>query len=528
MPVPRRLASVGRPSGTWIVWLLFPGAKAPDYFQTPLRGSADCLGEWQPHRVSVNAIGRARLTWGAFLGLDGSCVEPLPPIFDPESRRFSRLDAIWLAIWLVFLGILAALPPQREWHKQVILLAIGIVQLLESRIVAHFQRRGVFYVILLKIMLATLLIDHTGEVGINSSYYPIYYLPVVTAALYCGPWMTLLWTLFASAAYCSYLYPAMQEYELTPEAFGFLALRIMFFFLAAMVVNRFSQQSQHQTQLYRELAERLAETNRRLEQAQAEARRSERLAALGQLSAGLAHEIRNPLGVIKGSAEMLSQKLQSSDELAGELAGYISTEVNRLSALVSEFLDFARPLHAQLQPADLTAILDRALEIVAFRWAGKPVHVERHYAEGLPPVPLDESLCEQALLNLVQNAYEAMGDHGGSLRAEVRLAAPNDRDGVQLVLADTGHGVPDNLREEIFNPFVTTKKTGVGLGLSIVSKIIDGHHGSIHVENAVQGGAVFTLFFPLAESVEPQVTAELRSSPHEVSLDGRGRPSSTR
>ena len=110
-----------------------------------------------------------------------------------------------------------------------------------------------------------------------------------------------------------------------------------------MVVNRFSQQSRHQTQLYRELAERLAETNRRLEQAQAEARRSERLVALGQLSAGLAHEIRNPLGVIKGSAEMLSQKLQASDELSREFAGYISTEVNRLSALVTEFLDSRAP-----------------------------------------------------------------------------------------------------------------------------------------------------------------------------------------
>ena len=439
-------------------------------------------------------------------------MEPAPPIFDPESRRFTRLDALWLTIWLVFLGGLAALPPELEWHKQVILLAIGVVQLLETRIVSRFQSRGVSYVILLKILLATLLIDHTGEIGINSSYYPIYYLPVVTAALYCGPWMTLLWTLIASAAYCSYLYPAMQEYEITPEAIGYLGLRIMFFFLAAMVVNRFSRQSQHQTQLYRELAERLAETNRRLEQAQAEARRSERLAALGQLSAGLAHEIRNPLGVIKGSAEMLIQKLQASDELSRELAGYISTEVNRLSALVTEFLDFARPLRAQLQPADLTAILDRALEIVAHRWKGKPVRVERDYTSGLPPVPLDESLCEQAFLNLVQNAYEAMEDHGGTLRVEARLATHDDRNGVQLVLADTGPGIPDELREEIFNPFVTTKKSGVGLGLSIVSKIVDGHHGSIRVENAPRGGAVFTLFFPLGGAVEPHATAELRSA----------------
>jgi len=459
------------------------------------------------------------LTPEAFLRLDGSCVAPAPTIVDPDSRRFSRLDAAWLTIWLLFLAGLAVLPPQFEWHKQLILLAIGILQLLEAKLVSHFHRRGVFYVILLKILLATLLLDHTEEVGINSSYYPIYYLPVVTAALYCGPWLTLLWTLFASAAYCSYLYPAMQEYELTPEAFGYLALRILFFFLAAMVVNRFAQQSQHQTQLYRELAERLAETNRRLEQAQAEARRSERLAALGQLSAGLAHEIRNPLGVIKGSAEMLTQKLQASDELARGLAGYISTEVNRLSALVTEFLDFARPLHAQPHPADLTALLDRVLKTVADRFAGnqetnQSVRVERHYASPLPLVPLDESLCEQAFLNLVQNAYEAMQneDHGGTLRVDVQPGRLNDREGVELRLTDSGPGVPEELREEIFNPFVTTKKTGVGLGLSIVSKIVDGHHGSIHVENAPAGGAIFTLFFPLEEAYEPQAAADLRSA----------------
>jgi two-component system sensor histidine kinase HydH len=437
------------------------------------------------------------LTGQGFLRLDGSCLASSPPIFDPDSQRFTRLDALWLTIWLVFLGGLAALPPRLEWHKQVILLAIGVVQLLESRLVARNQRRGVFYVIALKILLATLLIDHTGEIGINSSYWPIYFVPVVTAALYCGPWMTLLWTLIASAAYCSYLYPAMQEYDLTPEAFGLLGLRVLFFFLAAMVVNRFSQQSQHQTQLYRDLAERLAETNRRLELAQAEARRSERLAALGQLSAGLAHEIRNPLGVIKGSAEMLTQKLQASDELSRELAGYISTEVNRLSALVTEFLDFARPLHAQLQPADLIKVLDRVIEIVVFRWTGKPVQVERNYAADLPLIPLDESLCEQAFLNLVQNAFEAMEEQGGTLKIEVQLASSRKRDGVQVTLADTGPGVPVKLREEIFNPFVTTKKTGVGLGLSIVSKIIDGHHGWIRVESGPTGGAVFTLFFPL-------------------------------
>jgi nitrogen-specific signal transduction histidine kinase len=137
------------------------------------------------------------------------------------------------------------------------------------------------------------------------------------------------------------------------------------------------------------------------------------------------------------------------------------------------------------------------------------VRIERHYASGLPSVPLDESLCEQAFLNLVQNAYEAMQEtgEGGTLRIDVQLATQDGHQGVELRLADTGPGVPDELREEIFNPFVTTKKSGVGLGLSIVSKIIDGHHGSIHVENRPEGGAVFTLFFPLEKTEEPNPPA---------------------
>jgi len=424
-----------------------------------------------------------------------------------------RPTITWLDIlWLVFLAGLAVLPPVQEIHKQLILLAFGVIQMGEGWLIAQAGKRGPAYLVLLKIALATLLVDHTGELAINSYYYPIYFLPILTAAEYFGPWATLLWTTLASAAYCSYLYPASQEYgEIPLDAYPLLAIRLLFFFLAAMVVNRFVVENRRQTERYQELAETLAETNRRLEQAQAEARRSERLAALGQLSAGLAHEIRNPLGVIKGSAEMLTQKLGESNPLATELAGYISTETNRLSALVTRFLDFARPLHADLTPADITAVLDRALNDVAQFWKGAPVRVEKDYGIDLPLVPLDESLCEQAFVNIVQNAYDAMGATGGTLRVQVRKSRASNRDGgsldgVEVCIEDTGPGIPPELREQIFNPFVTTKKAGVGLGLSIVSKIIDGHQGTIRIESpdnpagdgATGLGARFVIFFPAA------------------------------
>ena len=427
-----------------------------------------------------------------------------------------RLSINWMdVLLLVLLAVLAILPPRREYHKQFILFAFGVLQLTEGWFVDRIPRRGASYLVLLKIALATLLIDHTsefmGEPSINSTYYPILYLPIVTAAEYFGSWGTLFWTALASAAYCSYLYPASQEYEITPENYEILAIRVLFFFLAAMVVNRYVVESRRLTQQYQQTAETLAETNRRLKEAQDEARRSERLAALGQLSAGLAHEIRNPLGVIKGSAEMLTQKLANSNPLATELAGYISTETNRLSALVTRFLDFARPLHADLTPVDIAPVLDRALNDVAQFWKGPPVKVEKVYDANLPPVQLDEGLSEQAFLNLIQNAYDAMAaEGGGTLRVSVARSRRDARDarnvdGVEVRIADSGPGIPLELREQIFNPFVTTKKSGVGLGLSIVSKIIDGHHGSIRIEspatNAAAGqkrGACFVVFLPAA------------------------------
>jgi len=329
-------------------------------------------------------------------------------------------------------------------------------------------------------------------------------VPVVTAAVYFGPAATLVWTALVSAAYCSYLLPVLQDYVFTEGGIAELVIRNLFFFLAAIIVNRFAVENRRQTLRYQLLAEELSETNRLLERAQAQARRSERLAALGQLSAGLAHEIRNPLGIIKGSAEMLNQRLKAAEPLAAELAGYISSEVNRLSDLVARFLDFARPLRLELQPASLPALpalADRALHSVAAAWSGAPIQVLRRYEDNLPNVPLDEKFCEQVFVNLVQNAYEAMSEHGGELQVSLNRAERGGRPGIEASIADTGPGVPAELREQIFNPFFTTKQSGVGLGLSIVSKIVDEHRGTIELAPTTTG-ARFILFFPLTGDTE--------------------------
>jgi hypothetical protein len=145
-----------------------------------------------------------------------------------ERQTINWMDLLMLG----FIAGLALVPPVKEIHKQGILLAFGVLQLGEGWLTARVPRRGPAYVVLLKIALATLLIDHTGEVSINSSYWPIFILPAVTAAEYFGPWATLAWTSLASAAYCSYLYEALQEFEIGVEGYSQLAIRVLFIFLA--------------------------------------------------------------------------------------------------------------------------------------------------------------------------------------------------------------------------------------------------------------------------------------------------------
>jgi signal transduction histidine kinase len=441
-------------------------------------------------------------------------------MLDRERSAIGWIDLLWL----VFLGGLALLPPRDEIHKQLILLAIVVFQLFEGWLISRLPKYGPAYSVLIKILLATLLLDHTGEIGINSNYYPIFFVPVVSAAVYFGPISTLAWTGVASLAYLSLLIEALQEGDLDSAGAGILTIRVLFFFIAAILVNRFVMENRRQVERLENLSEKLEETNRELRRAEAEARRAERLAALGQLSAGLAHEIRNPLAVIKGSAEMLNRKVAESQPLVAELAGYISSEVNRLNALVVRFLDFARPAKLEMRPEHISEIVDHALESAAASFPNANVKVERQYAPGLPDIQADRQLCEQVFVNLITNAFQAMNGQAGSpertpdgtpqvapdeashgeltgkLRLSIAPEVANGEPGVCVTVEDSGPGVPPELREQIFNPFFTSKKDGVGLGLSIVAKIVDDHRGTIRLDSDTTQGARFRVFFPQGAS----------------------------
>lgn len=225
---------------------------------------------------------------------------------------------------------------------------------------------------------------------------------------------------------------------------------------------------------------------------QTDAQRNDRLAALGHLAAGVAHEIRNPLSTIKGVALYIARRMPLGGR-EEEAAQRMIDEVERLDRVVSELLDFARPGSFDTVQADLAEIIGRALRLAEADIKAKGIAVVQEVEPGFPPVKISPERLTQALLNLFLNAVQAM-DHGGTLRVSARTL-PNDM--FSITVADTGPGIPPEIQASIFTPYFTTKPSGTGLGLAIVYQIAEGHGGRVSVGNAAGQGAEFTLTLPL-------------------------------
>ena len=233
-----------------------------------------------------------------------------------------------------------------------------------------------------------------------------------------------------------------------------------------------------------------------LARAQAELVSRERLAALGELSASIAHEVRNPLGVIFNSVGSLRRILKPQGDVE-LLLGIVGEEADRLNRMVGDLLDYSRPLQPALQPVQLRALVEEALES-SRKQAGplaEAVETKLHIGRDVSTVRADERLLRQALVNLFLNAMQAM-PRGGRLVVDARLADLSGAAAVKIVIADTGPGVPAEARARIWQPFFTTKATGTGLGLAVVKRIVEGHRGRIELSDK-ESGAEFRLLLPL-------------------------------
>jgi signal transduction histidine kinase len=229
-------------------------------------------------------------------------------------------------------------------------------------------------------------------------------------------------------------------------------------------------------------------------------RRADRLASLGTLTAGLAHEIRNPLTAIKTLTQLLPERLED-EEFRNEFLHIASGEVDRISSLVNELLEFARPSDPRFELEEINPILDGMILLTSTESKKKKIEIVKDYLQDLPPISIDREQIKQVFLNILLNAIEATPANGRIVVKTRSYLKPGGSPYLQVVIADNGSGIPREFLEDIFNPFFTTKPKGSGLGLSISNQIVQDHDGYIHVESELNSGSSFFVNLPLTQDL---------------------------
>jgi signal transduction histidine kinase len=222
---------------------------------------------------------------------------------------------------------------------------------------------------------------------------------------------------------------------------------------------------------------------------------AEKMVAIGELAAGIAHEIRNPLGIITGSAETVRK--HADRKIREEMTNYILEESKRINGLINTFLDFARTKEPKLVSCDLREVLEKTLLLLSPQAKTLGVEIKKEIPQKLLQVSIDADQMRQAFTNLGVNALEAM-PQGGVLKVTV---LENAKGKIMLRFSDTGKGIPKEVQAKVFDPFFTTKEGKTGLGLSIVHRIITQHGGDISVEGEEGRGSIFTISLPLEREV---------------------------
>lgn len=226
--------------------------------------------------------------------------------------------------------------------------------------------------------------------------------------------------------------------------------------------------------------------------------RADRMAAIGELASGIAHEIRNPLAGIQGSIQILAEDFPKEDSKR-KVADEIQKQIFKLERLVKDLLNYAKPVPPNCLPTDVNQLLDRVLSFfVTTRESSQAFKIRKKFFSNLPNIMIDPNLMEQAFLNIVLNAYTAMPE-GGTFTVSTQPLNEDEIDklsGIQIIFDDTGIGIPEKNLTKIFNPFFSSRSDGTGLGLSITQKIIEQHGGQIEVISQIGIGTKFTIILP--------------------------------
>jgi signal transduction histidine kinase len=329
------------------------------------------------------------------------------------------------------------------------------------------------------------------------------YLPIILGALWFGLPGGVTCSLLTSICYATHLY--LHEGGQFLEENLHRTLNILMFPVIGVVTGYLSQRQLEATARYRKVAEELEKSYAELREKtealfrnKAHLQRASRLSALGELTAGLAHEIGNPLGGIKGAAEILADGIPAGDPRE-RFAQLLLKEVARLDAVVSRFLDSSRPVEEANGVADITEVLRAVASLCARTMKQEHLRFSLKVERGLAPVAASAHQIHQVFLNLLLNAIQAT-PAGGQILVEARRV----QDEVQVVVKDSGRGIPPEHLHRIFDPFFTTRPEGTGLGLAITLRIVEGCRGRISVQSQLGEGATFTVHLPPKGAVRAQ------------------------
>ncbi len=354
----------------------------------------------------------------------------------------------------------------------------------------HLIRGGALLVAVAGI--ATLhFVTDPSRIALHEVYNYLCYLPIILGAYWFGTWGGVAAAAVTSAAFIPHIRAVWTGNEAYSAS---LYAQVVVFHVLGLTVGLLLAAQRRLTARHRDAAISLERTHHELRESHEHLRRADRLSALGEIAAGLAHEIQTPLAGVKGALEIIASRVAPNTPEA-EFAGIGGRELARLEGLVSEFLTYARPHDPALRPTDVHEIVERVAALLRSEAERKTVTLTLERSAVVPLLSLDPEQMTQVIFNVVLNAIQATGE-GGHVRIRESEAA-----GYAVIdVADEGPGIPPEHALRIFDPFFTTKPRGTGLGLAISQRIVSAHRGTIEALPGSPSGSVFHIRLPLPDA----------------------------